>query len=348
MNINDIILKKDIKIIDNWISNISKKDQSNVIYIKGETGTGKTTLCKLIQERYSKQYSFYTFGTDYLKEKDVILNLVKHKDILGLFNQKSIIKGIIFDNIKTSSSFIKNLVKLKKVYFNYPIIITSNYEFNESSMNYKSYKITIKQKTPTQINKIYSDYKINKKILNSIAKKSNGDFNYINKTLYFIKLSPKITYNDINNLDKDVNLSNYFLLLRFINCKKICLLEYDYSFVVYIFNNLANILDLIKVDFKTKNKYISEIYRYSHFINTDYSDVFLLSIKNILNKENIKNIKYINTQSKLLLNNNLKMINNNIIKRADIECKIYLHNNIKKNKDGNLDKVQKFLNFEYY
>ena len=253
LNFNDIVYKKDINKIDNWINSIDNKNISNVLIIKGAIGCGKTTLCNLIEEKYITRFKFFTFDTDYQHHKTTINNIIKQKHVLSMFKQQNIRKGLILDNIKSSSAFLKSIVKYKKNYFNYPIIILTDNEFNED-LNFKFTKLEIKQKTFIQLSKIYKNYKMNTKILNNILKKSYGDFNFINKTLYFIKLSPKITFNDVNHLKKDVNLNNYFLLLKFINSKIIYIEEYDYNFIVYLFKNIYNIVNILNVNYNYKKK----------------------------------------------------------------------------------------------
>lgn len=351
MKFEDILYKKDIKTITVFFDNINNSNNSNVLVIKGCIGCGKTTICNLIEQKYIDKFKFFTYDIDYNNNKNTIQNTIKHKNILSLFKQKTIVNGIILDNIKNVTSFLKLIVRYKKKYYHYPIIIVIDTEFNEKLFNFKYTKIEIKPKKLSQLINIYKNYKINKKILNSVLKKSFGDFNYINTTLLFIKLSPKIALNDIKNLNKDVNLNNYFLLLKFINSKKIILEEYDYNFLVYLFKNIYNIINLININFYLKKKYISYIYKNAMYINEgELKNIFLIGVKYILNLNNIRNIKYVNTVSKsLLLNNNIRSINKNVLlkKEEDLTNNIYLHNIIKKNNNNKYDKFQKFINFEY-
>lgn len=344
----EIIFKKDILIINNWIKNISDNSNSNVLFIKGNIGTGKTSLCKLIQNKFINKYEFFTYGIDYMNNKNTIVDIINHKNVLSMFSDQFIIKGLIFDNITSISPFIKSLIKLKKKYYKYPIIINVNNDFN-FNFNFKYNIIEIKTKNKDKLFEIYSNYKINNKILYNIIGKSNGDFNYINKTLMFIKLSPTIKYEDISSLSKDINMNNYFQLLKFINSKHLILEDYDFNFMVFILKNLYNIINLLKIDYNQKQNFIKYIYNFSLFItDNEYNVIFFLSIKHILNLNKIKNIKYINTVSKsLLLNNNIKSINENVLKKGGIINDIYLHNKIKENKDNKYDKLQKYIQFQY-
>tara|TARA_B110000208_G_C11747072_1_gene422108 strand:+ start:58 stop:1113 length:1056 start_codon:yes stop_codon:yes gene_type:complete len=343
LNINDIYK------LDDFFNNITEKTNTNTLIIKGSVGTGKTTLCNIIEEKYKDKYTFFTFGSDYSNNKNYIQDIVKHKNILSLFNNGVIRNGIILDNIKTVASFLKGIIKYKKKYFSYPIIIIIDSDFNEKLFNFKYIKIELKSKSLNELKVIYKDYKINNKILYSIIEKSYGDFNYINKTLLFIKLSPDISLIDIRNLNKDVNLNNYFLLLKFINSKNLIFEEYDYNFTVYLFKNIYNIFELLPINYEEKKKYISYIYKNVLYINnSDLINIFIICVKHILNIFKIRNIKYINTVPKsLLLNNNIKSINENIFKKDATINRYYFHNDIKKNINRKYDKFQKFLYFSY-
>ena len=350
LKFQDIINKKSILKIQTWINDIRNPSSSNVLIIKGGIGSGKTSLCNLIKQEFKDRYQFSTFDIDYMNDKILILDLVRHKNILSLFNNKSISNGIIFDNLKNTSNFIKQMVKHKKEYYSTPIIIVIGNDFNLNLCKFKYHLIEVKYKSVTQLSKIYKNYKINKKIMNSVFRKSMGDFNYINQTLCFIQLSPDITYDNINCLSKDVNLDNYFLLLKFLNSKTIEIEDYDYNFIVFLYQNIFNIINLIQ-DFKEKKKMIIFMYNYVDFIynfdELNLNKIMLLGVKYILNERGI-NIKSIDTVPKsLLLNNNIKSINENRCKKCNLRNNDYLHNIISENENNQYDDFQKFINFVY-
>lgn len=348
MRYEDIIYKKDISKIKNWMRNVHNPNYSNVLLVVGKVGSGKTTLCKLIEKQYRQSYQFFTFGVDYLNEKNVIHDITRHKNVVSLFNQKSVSKGIIFDNIQVISTFIKSLILVKsKKYNTIPIIITIDTAFKLDNLTFKFTQIDIKPQSLNSLTKIYSNSNVNSKIVANILRKSNGDFNYINKTLLFIKLSPTINLNMLTRLNKDVDLSNYVMLLKFINSKTIDIEYYDYNFAVFVFNNLSNVLNLIKIDFNTKLNYINQIYNDIQFINNDYVKVFLFTVKHILNSNNVKGVRHVSVTNSSLHNNNIKSINENVAKKTDDSSILFYHNRIKENSQNKYKRLQKYLKFQY-
>ena len=90
--------------------------------------------------------------------------------------------------------------------------------------------------------------------------------------------------------------------------------------------------------------YVDFIY---NFDELNLNKIMLLGVKYILNERGI-NIKSIDTVPKsLLLNNNIKSINENRCKKCNLRNNDYLHNIISENENNQYDDFQKFINFVY-
>ena len=336
LEMKDITTASNIKIINKWINNISSS--KTVLIINGKIGVGKTTLCNLIEEKYSKKYKFYTYSNDIILNKIKILDLLKHNHIYSSFMKNQVQKGLLFDDIKKSNT-IKYLLNKSKEN-KYPVIVISNtIVFTDSIV------INIKQKSNAQLLNIYTENcKINKSILKNIINKSNGDFNYINKTLLFIKLSPNISLNDMKNLSKDINYNSYFLLMKFLNTHTLDYEEYDHIFAIYLYNNLHNVFNLFKCSRYQKLEHIAYIYKFICFINTNNYIAFIMACKEICKLNKLQKITCIKiNDSRNLLNNNIKAINlKTILNKINIPIE-YIHNHIAENIDNKYNKLQKFL-----
>ena len=285
VTINNIINNNDIVTINKWF-----KTRTDKLVISGDIGTGKSSLIQLIKKKFNlKVHSFYL--EELCNEvKNEIEQIITHQDILNLLQNNISYNCIVFDNLQKNNKYIEYLIDK---YPNSLIIITSTKKY------ISEYTINIQKKTKNYL-LTYFKNRIKCNTLTSIINNSNGDINYIKKTIDYIKINDNKI--NIKKLTKDIDYDNYSLLLKFLNKSKIKEYFNDINFVYFLYTNIFEILKKFNINDK---KIINDIYCYlSQTINfsPDFNYIFLLGLKNIL-KSNKQKIKSVNVKNSLLINN---------------------------------------------
>lgn len=197
--------RKQLESIKKWIQEITKRKMYKPLLLCGNTGTGKTTLAKLL----FKSMNCYILPIDYDsfidKSSTIHQTLDKYtnsKTIEHIFLKKNITKGILFDDIdcfgdksviRAFISYIKN----NSTQLSLPLIITC--KTSTKLRDIKKLCVEIKLSPPTKVllfnyaKKIVKQEKINieDSALQYYVKQSHYDYRKLLNTLYYIHLNNK-------------------------------------------------------------------------------------------------------------------------------------------------------------
>ena len=242
--IQDILyFKKDQENLNNW-------DITKPLFINGTSGTGKSTLAKLIFKH--KKYSANYIDSSFIKQGKNVSNYIL--DILGkcsisMMFSDNYINGIIIDDIDVFDSqdniisSIYNIIKNNKT--KTPFILVSNSKFLSSNIK-KIISICHLVETPTASIQRMCKGKYNKNAITiqRCAQKSKGDWGYFFQLLSITNKSDKLK--NIDTKEINGNITNYtdFLIKEPYDINSLfCRTASDYSLIsLLLYTNTQKIL----------------------------------------------------------------------------------------------------------
>ena len=242
---------KDILYFKNNQETLNKWNIQDPLFILGGSGTGKTTLAKLIFKE--KKISTNYIDSEFIKQRSSIINYIL--DIIGkssitmMFSSESSLNGIIIDDLDVFDT-LDNIISciypiIKNNVSKTPIILISNNKYLSSNIKKIiniSYLIEIP--TPSIQRMCKGNYNINGATILRCAQKSNGDWRYFSKLISISQQSDQlINIGTKQNNANILNTTDYIINLPFNikNLYNIC--TSDYSLLsLLLYTNIQNIL----------------------------------------------------------------------------------------------------------
>ena len=217
--------------VDNFIGNndtieqidtiFKKKNEEQIIYIKGTYGTGKTLIAKLFFDKYN-YYTHHIYLSNN-KTKKFILNFLENiensSNILSFFTSKEKKFGLIIDELEILNTNEQHIVKLFLEYVKKtktPTIFISDFICNsniDKLLKNVSYSFELEPPSSSNfyvfIKKTYNNLIIKKEFLKNIISHYNND---VRKILYTINEIYLMSNNEINKklIDKILKINDNY------------------------------------------------------------------------------------------------------------------------------------------